>query len=54
VIKFSLSASLHSCHVDTDSSGKVLSVATERDKFSATAISTNGSVQQDKLHGPQV
>jgi len=51
---FSFSVILHSSHVDTGSSGKVLSLDTKCDKFSPTAVSTTRSVQQDQLHSPHV
>jgi len=54
VRKFSFFVSLHSSHVDTDSSGKVLSVTTECEKFSATADMTSGAVQLDELLGHHV
>jgi len=38
VTTFSFSVILHSSHVDTGSSGKVLSLAKKCDKFSSTAI----------------
>jgi len=54
VRKFSFFVSLNISQVDTDSSAKVLSLATESDKFSLTTVSTTRSVQQHQLHGPHV
>jgi len=54
MIEIPLSLILNISHVDTCSSGKVLSVATECEKFSVTAVRTSGAVQQDEGHGPLV
>jgi len=51
---FSFSVILHNSHVDTGSSGKVLSLATKCDKLPSTAVITTRSVQQHQLHSPPV